>query len=318
MNVLIIGGSRFLGLEVARQLIARGDSVTVANRGQTQGDLPEGVSRLTVDISQAGALETALEGKTFDAAIHMIAMTGDRARVVIEALEGKIGRYLQCGSVGIYAPLSRVPADETHPTHPRDVGPDGHFVGFTDKQASDEEAFRLGEAQGVPVTILRPSAIIGAGDVPLDLWGARSPACFQRIIDGEVLSLPNDGRALIQFVHVADMAASFVLALDRPEVTGGFNITSEYAVTLTYYAQILGEAVGRRPRIEYVPMMELIDRYAESGKVNERGLRFLCEHMCFTIEKARRELGYEPQWSPEAAVADSVNWMLEQGLIVRR
>jgi len=310
MNVLIIGGTHFLGLNLTRRLAARGDRVTVANRGQTPAQLPESVQRLKVDISAEGALAKAVEGMTFDAAVHMIAMSASTANVVLEPLAGKIGHYVQCGSVGVYAPLAYVPADENHPTHPRDVGPDGEYVGFSHKLAADTEAQRLCAEYDLPLTILRPTAIIGAGVVPIDLWGARNPKCFQRIIDGEVLSVPNDGRALIHFGHVGDLADAFVLALDQPEKADIYNITSEYAITLNYYVELLEEAVGRKAQVEYVPMEELLARHQVEGN-----LRFLCEHMCFTIAKVKQALGYSPQITPEQAVADSLRWMFDQGLI---
>ncbi len=310
MNVLIIGGTRFLGLNIVERLAARGDQVTVANRGQTPVTLPESVQRLRVDISEAGALAKAVEGMTFDAAVHMIAGSASSAGEVLRALPGKIGHYVQCGSVGVYAPLAYVPADENHPTHPREVGPDGQYVGFSHKLAADTEAQRLCADYDLPLTILRPTAIIGAGDVPIDLWGARDPKCFQRILDGKVLSVPNDGRALIHFAHVGDLADAFVLALDQPEKADIYNITSDYAITLNYYVQLLEEALGRKAEVEYVPMAELLARYQVRGN-----LRFLCEHMCFTIAKVKQALGYRPQITPEQAVADSVRWMLDEGLI---
>ena len=318
MKVLVVGGSRFLGLNIVQRLSARGDEVIVANRGQTETELPAGVQHLQVDLTQPGALADAVKDMTSDAAVHMIAMSAPRAEVVLEALEGKMGHYVQCGSVGVYAPLHCVPADESHPTNPRQIGPDSEYVGFSHKLAADQVAERLCADWNVPLTILRPSAIIGAGDVPIDLWGARNPKCFQRIIDGEVISLPNDGRALIQFGHVGDLADAFVLALDQPDRPGIYNITSDYAITLNYYTQILGEYLEREPVIEYVPMEQLIAMHAESGKLNESGLRFLCEHMCYTITKARETLGFDPQYTAEKAVAESVEWMLSEGLIARR
>lgn len=318
MRVLIIGGSRFLGLNIVQRLAARGDQVTVVNRGQTATQLPEGVQCLQADIEQEGALAAAVGGNAFDAVVHMIAMSASRAQVVMEALHGKMDHYVQCGSVGVYAPLHYVPADEDHPTHPRQVGPDSKYVGFSHKLAADETAQRLCADWGVPLTILRPSCIIGAGDVLLDLWGARNPKCFQRIVDGKVISLPNDGRALIQFGHVGDLADAFVSALDRPEKAGIYNISSDYAITLNYYTQLLGDAIGREPVVEYVPMDQLIAEHGDSGKLNEGGLRFLCEHMCYTIAKAREALGFNPQVTPEQAVAESVQWMFDQGLMIRR
>ncbi len=317
MDVLIVGGTRFLGLNITRRLAERGDNVTVANRGQTSWERPEGVEQIVADVSQEGSLATALRGRTFDVAIHMIAMSASSAAAVLEPLSGKIGHCVQCGSVGVYAPLHYLPADENHPTQPREIGPDNQYVGFSHKLAADAEAARLCEQAAIPLTVLRPTAIVGPGAVPIDIWGDRKPERFQAMLDGEVVQVPNDGRALIHFGHVADLADAFVLALDQPHKPGIYNISSEYAITLNYYLQLLGDALGRTPSIEYVPMTELLRRHPDRAELNERGLRFICEHMCCSIEKAKRVLGYGPERTPERAVEESVRWMMDSGLIGR-
>ena len=138
MKVLVIGGTRHLGLAIVNRLAARGDQVTVANRGRTPSELPQGVQRVEANLSEPGSLATALEGRTFDAAVHMIAYSSDRAREALAALRGKIGHYVQCGSTGVYAPLSYVPGDEEHPTDPPP-----EFGGFRGKADADEEALQL-------------------------------------------------------------------------------------------------------------------------------------------------------------------------------
>jgi len=310
MNILIIGGTNHIGPYMVQRLLARGDRVTVVNRGSRHTRLPEGVERLTADIYQEGALAQAVGDRTFAAAIHMIAGSAQSTRVVLEPLRGKIGRYLHCGSTGVFAPLARVPGDETCPQNPP-----VEFGGFEGKVQADNEARRLCAEYGLSLVILRPTNVGGPGNVPIDIWGNRKPAFFQRIIDGQVISIPNDGRGLLQIVHADDMARSFVLALDRPEVAGDFNISCSYAITLNRYAEILGEALGRAPVVEHVPMEELIRLYGDTGKLSVGGLLFLCEHMCFDLRRAREQLGYVAQFEPEDSVPETVQWMFDEGII---
>ncbi|MEA3402400.1 MAG: NAD-dependent epimerase/dehydratase family protein [Armatimonadota bacterium] len=313
MNVLIIGGTRFLGLEITRRLAERGDEVTVVNRGRTECALPESVERLTADIDEERSLVNALDGRTFDACVHMIAMNGARAQRVIDAVFGLVDRYVQCGSTGVFMPLRHVPADETEPVDP----PPNEWGGFNAKAESDEVARDLCERYELPLTILRPTAIIGPGDVPLDIWGSRDPRLFQSMLDGEPVRVPERGRGLIQFGDVRDLAAAFVLALDQPEKAGEYNISSPYAITHNYYVELLSEAMGVVPAVEHVPAEELVEEYGDTDRLNVRGLRFFVEHMCFTIDKACTELGYDPQHTAEDSVAASVKWMFDNGIIAR-
>lgn len=313
MRLLIIGGTNHIGPYLVKRLVARGDLVTVVNRGSRNAKLPAQTEFLTADIYQEGALAAAVGERTFDAAIHMIAGSARSSQVVLEPLHGKIGRYLHCGSTGVFAPLPHCPADETCPQDPPvELG------GFEGKVQADNEARRLCAEYGLPIVILRPTNVGGPGNVPLDLWGGRNPEYFQRILNGQTVEIPNDGDTLLQIVHADDMAKSFVDALDHPAVEGDFNISCAYAITHNTYAELLGEALGRKPLIEHLPMEDLWARYGPSGKISRGGLLFLCEHMCFDLTKARTQLGYEPQFQPEDSVPQTVKWMFDERIITKR
>ena len=313
MRVLIIGGTNHIGPYMVKRLVERGDEVTVVNRGHRNQQLPAQAVCLQADIYRDGALAAAVGDRTFDAAIQMIAGSAAGPRAVLQPLHGQIGRYLQCGSTGVFAPLTRVPGDETCPQNPPP-----EFGGFEGKVEADSEAARLCADYGLPLVVLRPTNVGGPGNVPLDLWGGRDPEYFQRIIDGQPVEIPNTGETLLQIVHADDMARSFVLALDRPEVTGDFNISASYAITLNRYVELLGDALGRVPIIEHLPMEDLWARYQDTGKVSRGGLLFLCQHMCFDLRKAREQLGYVAQFEPEASVPQTVQWMFDQGIVTRR
>ncbi len=313
MRVLIIGGTRFLGREITIRLAERGDEVTLVNRGRTQWELPDGVERVIADIDEQGSLCAAVGDRAFDAAVHMIAMSGPRAAGVIDAIHDRIGHYVQCGSTGVFMPLRYVPADEDHPVDP----PPNEWGGFNGKAASDQAARERCGEHSLPLTILRPTAIIGPGDVPLDYWGGRDPRLFQRMLDGEPAIIPECGEGLIQFGDVRDLADAFVLALDQPEKAGEYNISSRYAITHNYYAELLADAMGVELCVEQMPAEEIISRYEDTGMVSRRGMRFFARHMCFTIDRARRELGYDPRHTAEDAIAASVRWLFDQGVIER-
>jgi nucleoside-diphosphate-sugar epimerase len=166
MRVLIIGGTRYLGREIMLRLSERGDEVTVLNRGRTECALPENVNCVTADITDPQTIVQALEGpdgvaQEFDACIHMIAMDGARAAQVIDSVWGLVDHYIQCGSTGVFMPLQRCPADETEPVDP----PEPEWGGFGSKADADQVARDLCEEYDLPLTILRPTNVLGPGDV---------------------------------------------------------------------------------------------------------------------------------------------------------
>ncbi len=313
MKVLIVGGTRYLGREVMIRLAERGDEVTVLNRGRTDCALPENVECATADITEPQAIVQALEGQRFDTCLHMIAMDGARAAAVIDAVWGTIDHYVQCGSTGVFMPLQRCPADETEPVDP----PAPEWGGFGSKADSDQVARELCEEYDLPLTILRPTNVMGPGDVPIDLLGGRDPEFFQGILDGGPITIPNLGEGLLQPGDVRDLADAFVLAIDQPEKAGEYNISSPYAITHNYYAELLADAMDVDPEARHVPVEDLIEEYEGTDRFSVRGIRFFAEHMCFTIEKARRELGYEPNYVAEDTVEQTVRWMFDNNVIVR-
>jgi len=304
MNALIIGGTRYLGAAIVRELLNNGHLVTVLHRGQTPGDLPSEVRHVLGDARDRGLVEPQLRQGKYDAVVDTILRAAD-LEWYLPLLQQHTGQLVHCGSTGVYAPAQRVPARETDPTPcPPELG------GFGAKRDQDRALLDFHEQTGFRVCSLRISNVIGAGDVPLDLWGARSPAYFQRVADHQPIWIPNDGRALLQPVHVQDLARGFRAALET-EVAAGhvYNLSSDRPVTLTGYAQYAKEILGSESPLQCVAMEDIL----ATGSANEAGLRFICEHMCIDSAKARRELGYEPQWQVRDSLRDSLEWMAATG-----
>ncbi|MBO7741171.1 MAG: NAD-dependent epimerase/dehydratase family protein, partial [Victivallales bacterium] len=173
------------------------------------------------------------------------------------------------------------------------------------KAIVDSDVMERFHRDGFPATVIRPCYITGPGALPLDNLGGRRRDFIPDIINGVELPLPNDGQALLQPIHVEDLAASFVLALANPVSKGQiYNITLDHALPLNRYLQLNGEALGCTVKIRHVPLPQLLEEYPS----DPIGMRFLATHMCFTNAKARRELGYSPRHTPEDAVRQTARW----------
>ena len=96
MKVLVLGGSRFIGLHLVRLLHDGGHQVTVLNRGQTQSDLPDNVVRLIADRTDTEQVKVALKDGSYDVAFDISAYTKATLKPVIEALEGRVGHFVFC------------------------------------------------------------------------------------------------------------------------------------------------------------------------------------------------------------------------------
>ena len=146
----------------------------------------------------------------------------------------------------------------------------------------------------------------------MDNLGDRRPEFIADIIAEKPLDLPNDGKALLQPVHVVDLANSFYLSMVHPAASIGqiYNICLSHAFTLNDYLALTASVFNKKPVINYMSVDAILKKYGSS--VGERDVRFLAEHMCFSIEKAIRELEYKPSYTPEEAVIETALWAAEK------
>src|SRR5262245_44299834 len=92
-RVLVIGGTRFMGRFLAARLVAKGDQVTLCNRGTRPDPFGDRVERLVGDRA-TGDFERQLDGRSFDAVVDMIGYLRPDVERAIDLFAGRVGHYL--------------------------------------------------------------------------------------------------------------------------------------------------------------------------------------------------------------------------------
>lgn len=298
MKALILGGTGWVGHHIALAFVRAGHDVNILTRGK-EGHFDGEVAflpRIVGDKKDRSALEDVLESARFDVVVDSVPHV--KTIDLLHEMRHLYGRYLHCGSTGVYTPLQYLPADEAHPFGQK------IFEGFEGKVSSDAAGLKIAAVGELKLTILRPCCIAGPGKLPLDNIGGRRDDFMADILAGKPLDLLNDGATLLQIVHVRDLARAFVLAAERPETIGKvYNICGPKAVTLKRYCELNAAALGKTAKFNYLSFDGMITKYGEEIR---GGLTFLAEHMCFDIANARRELNYNPEYSTEGAIADAI------------
>lgn len=100
MNVLVIGGTRFMGIQLVKELIALGNNVTIATRGTTKDNFGIRVNRIKMDVQNAESVKNALSGKYFDVVFDNLAYCSVNVNNVLSNV--KCGKYIQLSSVEVY------------------------------------------------------------------------------------------------------------------------------------------------------------------------------------------------------------------------
>ena len=109
MNILIIGGTRFLGRHLADAILARGHTLTLFNRGKTNPGLFPQVETILGDRELDLGL---LSGRTWDAVIDTCGYFPRIVGLSAQALRDTIGLYVFISSISVYADTSKIGIDE--------------------------------------------------------------------------------------------------------------------------------------------------------------------------------------------------------------
>jgi 2'-hydroxyisoflavone reductase len=217
VNVLLLGGPKFLGRAVADAALARGHRLTFFNRGRTSPELYPEVQKLRGD--RDGGLE-ALGGGTWDVVVDTSGYVPHVVRASAQAL-ADAGRYCFVSSVSVYADFSG-PVAEASPVaalgdHPVDELL-ASYENYGALKALCEDAVR--ERFGERALIIRPGLIVG----PYDPTGRFTYWPHRTSRGGEML-VPGPAERRVQFIDVRDLG-TWIIELCEREVGGVFNATN--------------------------------------------------------------------------------------------
>ncbi len=304
MKVLVFGGTGWVGHSIVLNLQQHGYDVTICSRGKknTFSAAVEGISAVVGDKANADDMRRIL-ATPYQVIIDSVPTLASIELVATHAIG--LRHYIHCSSTGGYAPLPFLPCNETAPY--------GGFCGSSGwKSKADYDADVIGRFcnGGFPATVIRPCYITGPGMLPLDNLGGRRKDFISDLLAEKTLDLPDNGLSLLQPIHVLDLANSFRLASENRRSIGQiYNICLAHAVTLNKYLELNAAALGKKAHLSYLPLDKMLQKYPEAHDV---GMRFLATHMCFSIDKAARDLGYKPHCTPEEAIAETACWAAQQ------
>jgi len=258
MDVLVIGGNRFVGQLVAWRLLAGGHRVSLLNRGRLPDPFGDRVERLRGDRTTAD-LDRLLRDRRFDAAVDLAAYSGEDGRRAAEVLGGRVGHYLMVSTGQVY--LVRVgcprPARETDyegPLMPRPADPADHedWEYGMGKRAC-EDALAEAAAAGFPATRVRIPMVNGERDHLRRIEGY-----LWRLVDGGPVIVPDGGGHRVRHVYGGEVARFLCELLGRRETFGqAYNLAQEETPTLLELLKGLRERLGSRAELVPVPAEQL-------------------------------------------------------------
>lgn len=308
LNILVMGGTRFNGQTAVLELAKFGHRVTVFNLGESPEHLPPSVARLHGDRREHDVLADSLDGKEFDCVLDVSAYRWkEDVEPLLNVLKGRMGHYIFISSTSLYTSPTSLPIRE------------GAYV---DRQAQseygwhkldvEERLFTQYRSGGVPATTVALSMVMGPHNDLLD----REQRMFARLLAGRPVLIPGHGNTLQQVGYVEDQARAVRLMMLNPVTYGKrYNVTGNDFWTDNYYVDVMSEVVGVEPKRVNIPH-EVMDELWNSDERRLVGTLIprlqtaynWNEHMIFSIDRVRRDLGWEPEYAFESAVAQTWDW----------
>jgi len=322
MKILITGGAGFIGYHLTMALHTLGHSVVIYDAFTNYVDernsryLPylqirlkelKNCSKAFVrgDITDTRRLIDTIHEHQPEVIVNLAAVpiatasnqlareaTSSNLYGIVSLLESirstdSVRRFVYVSSSFVYGNFVTDPADEEHPLDPIDV------YGGT-KLAGEILTKSFGRRFGIEYVIIRPSAVYG----PTDANRRVTQVFIEKAFSGEPLTLHDGGEGRVDFTYVDDVVQGFVLATTKPEAANEiFNITRGEGRSMKEFAKILSR---------HIPNVKTVVTPADEVRPNRGSL---------SIEKARRILGYAPQYSLEDGMELYINYLKENNLV---
>jgi nucleoside-diphosphate-sugar epimerase len=218
--------------------------------------------------------------------------------------------FVYCSTQGVHGDIKNPPGDESSPITPED------YYQVT-KYEGEQEVARLVE-KGLSAVTLRPMAIYGPGDP------ARFLFLFRAARRGRFLMF-GDGRTLYHPLYIDNLVDAFELAGNRGGKGETYLIGDAQFSSLNDLVTAVGRSLGTEVRIVHLPFTPLWLASAACEAVCmplgiepplfRRRADWFRQNRAFRIDRARRELGYDPQVDLATGLARTARWYQDNGYL---
>jgi nucleoside-diphosphate-sugar epimerase len=327
MKALVTGGTGFTGSHLVKRLLKKGHEVRVLDN--QKGIMYDELEKLGADIrlgsvTDRDVLRDAIAGVEV---IHHLAaafrrinlpksvywdtnVTAMRSLLEIAREEG-VRKVVYCSTQGVHGNVDNPPGNEETPIEPEDYY---QYTKYEGEKVAQEFI-----AEGMDITILRPTALYGPGDP------ARFLMLFRQIKKG-FFPFFGRGRALYHPVYVENFVDAFELAESVPESKGRtYLIADEEYFPIKEIVQRIATAMGVKLKILHLPfwpmyglaaVVELLYKPLPwDPPLFRRRVDWFRQNRAFKIDKAKSELGYAPAIDFNEGLKRTFTWYSENGYL---
>ncbi len=327
MKILVTGGTGFTGSHVVRRLLEKGHEVRVLD--YQAGLFHDELKKKGATIELGGITNRDLVNQMVNGCevVHHIAaafreldvpdqhywdVNVEGTRYLLEAAQQSgVAKFIYCSTQGVHGDIQNPPGNENSPIAPEDYYQLTKYEG--------EKVVQEYVSKGLDAVILRPTAIYGPGDP------ARFLYLFKMVKRGTFLMF-GQGNTFYHPVYIDNLVDAFELAAEKQGTAGKtYIIADEQYYSLNDLVLQVAKAMGINVRIVHFPFWPLWGAAVAcewvckplrlAPPIFRRRVDWFRQVRAFSIEKARKDLGYNPKIDIQEGLSRTVKWYREQRLI---
>ena len=307
MKVLVTGGAGFIGSNIVRALLARGDDVRVLDNFSTgsrtnlaglerEVDLVEGdlrsyervhaAVRGTEVVFHEGALPSVPRSVQDPLTTTAVNVEGT-LNVLLAARDEGVRRIVNASSSSVYGNAGELPKVESQ-------APDPISPYAVAKLAAERFCTSFSRVYAMEIVSLRYFNVFGPRQDPASQYAAVVPRFIRAIAAGEAVTIYGDGEQSRDFTYVDNVVGANLLAADAADAHGEIlNVATGGSITVNALADAIGTLLGR-------PVEKMFESTREAD----------VRASWADLGEARRVLGYEPQIEFEEGLRRTAHHLL--------
>ncbi|MBO1052943.1 NAD-dependent epimerase/dehydratase family protein [Dolichospermum sp. UHCC 0352] len=284
MRILVIGGTRFIGVYLTELLMKAGHEVVLFNRGNHAA--PAGVGQIIGDRTNSTQLQEKLAPESFDVVFDNNGRELTDTQPLAEIFQGRVKHFVYMSSAGVYLKSDQMPHLEGDAVDPKSRHKGKH----------ETEAYL--KQLGIPFTSIRPTYIYGPQNYnPLESW------FFDRIVRDRPICIPGNGMHITQLGHVWDLAQAMTQIIGNDQAIGQiYNISGDRFVTFDGLARACAVAAGKSA--DDVKIVHYDPKKFDFGKRKAFPMRV--QHFFASVNKAQIELNWQPKYDLISGLQNSL------------